>query len=76
MRDGISTTLDSKTANVIVPGLRYVGLPAACPVAEAGFPVVGICRSQQVVDMINHGICPIEGREGALSRSKVAVCQA
>jgi UDP-N-acetyl-D-mannosaminuronic acid dehydrogenase len=51
---------------VVVIGLGYVGLPVACLFAEAGFPVVGIRRSQDKVDMINRGLCPIEGKEPGL----------
>ncbi|MGD8968369.1 MAG: nucleotide sugar dehydrogenase [Anaerolineae bacterium] len=49
-----------------VIGLGYVGLPVACLFAEAGFPVVGIRRSQEKVAMINRGRCPIEGEEPGL----------
>jgi UDP-N-acetyl-D-mannosaminuronic acid dehydrogenase len=49
-----------------VIGLGYVGLPVACLFAEAGFPVVGIRRSQEKVAMINRGQCPIEGEEPGL----------
>jgi len=52
---------------VVVLGLGYVGLPVACLFAEAGFPVVGIRRSQDKVDMINRGECPIEGKEPGLA---------
>jgi UDP-N-acetyl-D-mannosaminuronic acid dehydrogenase len=58
--------IQSKEARVVVIGLGYVGLPVACLFAEAGFPVVGIRRSQEKVDMINRGECPIEGKEPGL----------
>jgi UDP-N-acetyl-D-mannosaminuronic acid dehydrogenase len=58
--------IQSKEARVVVIGLGYVGLPVACLFAEAGFPVVGIRRSQEKVDMINRGECPIEGDEPGL----------
>ncbi len=59
--------IENKTANVVVLGLGYVGLPVACLFAEAGFPVVGIRRSQDKVEMINRGVCPIEGKEPGLA---------
>jgi UDP-N-acetyl-D-mannosaminuronic acid dehydrogenase len=59
--------IENKTANVVVLGLGYVGLPVACLFAKAGFPVVGIRRSQDKVDMINRGECPIEGEEPGLA---------
>jgi UDP-N-acetyl-D-mannosaminuronic acid dehydrogenase len=67
VKDSLLEAIESKTANVVVLGLGYVGLPVACLFAEAGFPVVGIRRSQDKVDMINRGICPIEGREPGLA---------
>jgi len=39
----------------------------ACRCAEAGFPVVGIRRSQDKVEQINQGICPIKGKEPGLA---------
>jgi len=66
VKDGLLTAIEDRTANVVVLGLGYVGLPVACLFAEAGFPVVGIRRSREKVDLINQGICPIEGREPGL----------
>jgi UDP-N-acetyl-D-mannosaminuronic acid dehydrogenase len=62
----LKRTIESKEANLVVIGLGYVGLPVACLFSEAGFPVVGIRRSQDKVDMINRGQCPIEGKEPGL----------
>ena len=59
--------IENKTAQVVVLGLGYVGLPVACLFAQAGFPVVGIRRSQDKVDMINRGECLIEGEEPDLA---------
>jgi UDP-N-acetyl-D-mannosaminuronic acid dehydrogenase len=59
--------IENRTARVVVLGLGYVGLPVACLFAKAGFPVVGIRRSQDKVDMINRGECPIEGEEPGLA---------
>ena len=67
MKGDILAAIENKTANVVVLGLGYVGLPVACLFAEAGFPVVGIRRSQDKVEMVNRGICPIEGKEPGLA---------
>jgi UDP-N-acetyl-D-mannosaminuronate dehydrogenase len=67
VKDDLLTAIVSKTANVVVLGLGYVGLPVACLFAEAGFPVVGIRRSRDKVEMINRGECPIEGKEPGLA---------
>jgi UDP-N-acetyl-D-mannosaminuronate dehydrogenase len=63
VKGDILAEIENKTANVVVLGLGYVGLPVACLFAEAGFPVVGIRRSQDKVELVNRGICPIEGKE-------------
>jgi UDP-N-acetyl-D-mannosaminuronic acid dehydrogenase len=60
-------TIERKQAKLVVLGLGYVGLPVACMFAQAGFPVTGIRRSQEKVDMINRGECPIEGEEPGLA---------
>lgn len=62
----LAEAIERKTARVVVLGLGYVGLPVACLFAEAGFPVVGVRRSQDKVDMINRGESPIGGREPGL----------
>jgi UDP-N-acetyl-D-mannosaminuronic acid dehydrogenase len=67
VKQHLSASINDKTAQVVVLGLGYVGLPVACLFAEAGFPVVGIRRSREKVGMINRGICPIEGKEPGLS---------
>jgi UDP-N-acetyl-D-mannosaminuronic acid dehydrogenase len=67
VKDSLLAAIESKTANVVVLGLGYVGLPVACLFAEAGFPVVGIRRNQDKVDMINGGECPIKGKEPGLT---------
>src|SRR3989344_7410391 len=59
--------IENRSANVVVVGLGYVGLPVACLLAEAGFKVVGINRGQEKVDLINKGISPIEGKEPSLA---------
>jgi UDP-N-acetyl-D-mannosaminuronic acid dehydrogenase len=67
VKGDILAAIENKTANVVVLGLGYVGLPVACLFAEAGFPVVGIRRSQDKVELVNRGICPIEGKEPGLA---------
>jgi UDP-N-acetyl-D-mannosaminuronic acid dehydrogenase len=67
VKSNLLTAIEGKTANVVVLGLGYVGLPVACLFAEAGFPVVGIRRSREKVEMINRGVCPIEGEEPGLA---------
>ncbi|MFZ5919288.1 MAG: nucleotide sugar dehydrogenase [Chloroflexota bacterium] len=67
MKEQLLQAIENKTARVVVLGLGYVGLPVACLFAEAGFPVVGIRRNQQKVEMINRGECPIEGKEPGLA---------
>ena len=67
MSDALRRMIEHKTAQVVVLGLGYVGLPVACLFAEVGFPVVGIRRSRDKVDMINRGECPIEGKEPGLA---------
>ena len=66
MRENLLKAIENKRAKVVVLGLGYVGLPVACLFAEAGFPVVGIRRRQDKVDLINRGQCPIEGKEPGL----------
>ena len=44
-------------------GLGYVGLPAACLFADAGFSVVGLDVDEERVKKINKGQNPIKGRE-------------
>jgi UDP-N-acetyl-D-mannosaminuronic acid dehydrogenase len=67
VKDSLSAAIEDRTAHVVVLGLGYVGLPVACLFAEAGFPVVGIRRSQDKVDMVNRGECPIQGQEPGLA---------
>ncbi|MCC7009008.1 MAG: nucleotide sugar dehydrogenase [Acidobacteria bacterium] len=47
--------LQSRTAQVGVVGLGYVGLPLAVELARAGFRAVGIDLDQRKVDLINQG---------------------
>jgi len=66
MKESLLEAIDAKTANVAMIGLGYVGLPVACTFADAGFPVVGLDRNRERVDLINRGLCPIEGEEPGL----------
>jgi len=67
MKEQLTEAIENKAAEVVVLGLGYVGLPVAGLFAEAGFPVTGIRRSREKVEMINQGICPIEGKEPGLA---------
>ena len=63
LRSGI----ENRTVAVGVIGLGYVGVPAACVIAEAGFKVTGIDIDPKRVEMINSGESPIEGDEPGLA---------
>ena len=52
---------------IVVVGMGYVGIPVAVEFAKKGFDVIGINRSRPKVDLINKGICPIEGDEPRLA---------
>ena len=62
----LRTAIEKRSATVGVIGLGYVGLPAACVIAEAGFNVTGIDIDAKRVEMINSGQSPIEGDEPSL----------
>mgnify|MGYP003735256739 CR=1 FL=1 len=64
--DALDNKIFSKQAKIGVIGLGYVGLPVACMFAKAGFDVTGLDIKQDRVEMINAGICPIEGIEPGL----------
>ena len=49
--------------NIVIIGTGYVGIPVAVMFANKGFNVVGINRTKEKVDLINKGVCPIEGDE-------------
>ena len=59
--------IEQRSATIGVIGLGYVGLPAACVIAEAGFRVTGIDIDANRVEMINSGQSPIEGDEPGLA---------
>jgi UDP-N-acetyl-D-mannosaminuronic acid dehydrogenase len=50
-----------------VIGLGYVGLPAACMLAAAGFRVTGVDLDPGRTEVINSGRSPIEGDEPGLA---------
>jgi UDP-N-acetyl-D-mannosaminuronic acid dehydrogenase len=56
-----------RTARVGFVGLGYVGLPAACLFADAGFAVVGVDRKEERVRRVASGVSPIEGDEPELA---------
>jgi UDP-N-acetyl-D-mannosaminuronic acid dehydrogenase len=65
---GLRSAIENRTAAVGVIGLGYVGLPAACVIAEAGFKVTGIDLDAKRVELINAGQSPIEGDEPGLAQ--------
>lgn len=54
-RDELLSKLDQRTANVVVLGLGYVGLPLAAMMAEAGFQVSGVDPEASKVEKICRG---------------------
>jgi UDP-N-acetyl-D-mannosaminuronic acid dehydrogenase len=63
----LKSGIENRTAAIGVIGLGYVGLPAACVIAEAGFKVTGIDIDAKRVELINAGHSPIEGDEPGLA---------
>jgi UDP-N-acetyl-D-mannosaminuronic acid dehydrogenase len=59
--------VEDRSAAVGVIGLGYVGLPAACMFANAGFKVNGVDLDGPRTDVINSGRSPIEGEEPGLA---------
>ncbi len=64
----LRSEIEKRTAAIGVIGLGYVGLPAACVIAEAGFKVTGIDLDAKRVELINSGHSPIEGDEPGLAQ--------
>jgi UDP-N-acetyl-D-mannosaminuronic acid dehydrogenase len=58
--------IETKTAQLVVIGLGYVGLPVAGRFAQVGFEVTGLETNADKVETVNRGGCPIEGREPGL----------
>ena len=63
----LRAAIEGRSAAIGVIGLGYVGLPAACVIAEAGFKVTGIDIDAKRIEMINSGESPIEGDEPGLA---------
>ncbi len=72
LREAIATC----TARLAVVGLGFVGTPAACKFAQAGFQVIGIDVLPEKVAKVNAGVSPIEGKEPGLKELLAAVVQA
>ena len=65
--DDLLHRIQNKTAQVMVVGLGYVGLPLAAKFAETGFCVVGMDTDEDKIKMLKEGGCPIKGLEPGLT---------
>jgi UDP-N-acetyl-D-glucosamine dehydrogenase len=65
---GLKQRINSKSAQVAIKGMGYVGLPLAVAFAEAGFSVVGIDIDERKTEAINAGHSYI----GDISSQKLA----
>jgi UDP-N-acetyl-D-mannosaminuronic acid dehydrogenase len=63
----LRSAVEDRSAALGVIGLGYVGLPAACMFANAGFKVNGVDLDGPRTDVINSGRSPIEGDEPGLA---------
>ncbi len=63
----LQSAVDDRSAAIGVIGLGYVGLPAACMFANAGFKVNGVDLNGPRTATINAGRSPIEGDEPGLA---------
>lgn len=63
----VRSAIADRSARIGVVGLGYVGLPAACMLADAGFTVTGADVKADRVALINQGVSPIEGDEPGLA---------
>ncbi len=59
--------IENKTAKLAVIGQGYVGLPVAALFADSRFDVKGVDLRADLVEKINAGINPIEGKEPGLA---------
>lgn len=50
----------TQTKQVVIIGLGYVGLPLAISAANAGWPVLGIDTSKEIVKNLNEGLSHVE----------------
>jgi UDP-N-acetyl-D-glucosamine dehydrogenase len=55
--------LDTRSARFGIIGLGYVGLPLASAIVDAGYAVVGLDVSKEVVDWLNAGTSHVEDVE-------------
>ncbi len=55
-KDTLTEKLKSKTANIAILGMGYVGLPLAVVFGEAGFKVTGVDPDRRKVESLNRGI--------------------
>lgn len=58
--DVLRQKIKNKSANIVIIGLGYVGLPVACLFAKSGFRVLGIDLGSKKVELINKGISPLD----------------
>jgi UDP-N-acetyl-D-mannosaminuronic acid dehydrogenase len=65
--DELRSRIENKIAKLAVIGQGYVGLPVAVLFADAGFDVKGVDLRPDLVEKINAGINPIEGKEPGLA---------
>ena len=63
----LRATITDRSARAGVVGLGYVGLPAACMLADAGFTVTGVDVKADRVELVNQGVSPIVGDEPGLA---------
>ncbi|MBK8985789.1 MAG: nucleotide sugar dehydrogenase [Chloroflexi bacterium] len=67
MLSQLKQKIERKEAVIGVIGLGYVGLPVAAVFAQTGFQVIGVDIKAERVNLINQGVCPIEGEEPGLA---------
>jgi UDP-N-acetyl-D-glucosamine dehydrogenase len=60
IKENLIEKLENKTANIMVLGLGYVGLPFASVFAEAGFNVTGIDPDVSKIEKLNQGVSYIQ----------------
>jgi UDP-N-acetyl-D-mannosaminuronic acid dehydrogenase len=65
--ESLRSAVAERSARIGVIGLGYVGLPAACMFANAGFKVNGVDLDGPRTETINSGRSPIEGDEPGLA---------
>src|SRR5581483_10773490 len=67
----LAEKIQTRTAQIAVIGIGYVGLPLATAFAQAGFPTVGLDLDARKVESINRGESYIPDVETSLSRALV-----